>query len=113
MSRGDSDFVENVLKAAEEEFEQKYELKAKGYDFNRVIQRVAEVMGMEIEQVKAFGKSPPTVKARSLLCFWAHRKLGMTTIEIGKKLNICQSAVSRSSIRGEKIERENRFELIG
>ncbi|WDN87979.1 hypothetical protein BuS5_00947 [Desulfosarcina sp. BuS5] len=69
-------------------------------------------MGMEIEQVTAFGKSPPTVKARSLLCFWARRKLGMTTIEIGKKLNICQSAVSRSSIRGEKIERENRFELI-
>ncbi|WP_274427879.1 hypothetical protein [Desulfosarcina sp. BuS5] len=59
---GDSDFVENVLKAAEEEFEQKYELRAKGYDFNRVIQRVAEVMGMEIEQVTAFGKSPPTVK---------------------------------------------------
>jgi len=77
---GDSDFVENVLKAAEEEFEQKYELRAKGYDLNRVIQRVAEVMGMEIEQETAFGKSPPTVKARSLLCFWAHRKLGMTII---------------------------------
>jgi hypothetical protein len=53
-----------------------------------------------------------TVKARSLLCFWAHRKLGMTTIEIGKKLNISQSAVSRSSMRGQQIERENRFELI-
>jgi len=66
----------------------------------------------EIEQVTAFGKSPPTVKARSLLCFWAHRKLGMTTIEIGKRLNISQSAVSRSSLRGQKIERENRFELI-
>ena len=46
-------------------------------------------------------------------CFaWAHRKLGMTTIEIGKKLNLSQSAVSRSSLRGEKIARENRFELI-
>jgi len=67
---------------------------------------------MEIDQVTAFGKSPQIVKARSLLCFWAHRKLGMTTIETGKKLNIYQSAVSRSSIRGEKIERENQFELI-
>jgi len=65
-----------------------------------------------IDEVTAFGKSPQTVKARSLLCFWAHRKLGMTTIEIGKKLNLSQSAVSRSSIRGEKIARENRFELI-
>jgi len=109
---GDSDFVENVLKSAEEELEQKYDLKARGYDFDRAAQRVAEVMGMEIDQVTAFGKSPQTVKARSLLCFWAHRKLGMTTIEIGKRLNISQSAVSRSSMRGQQIERENQFELI-
>jgi REP-associated tyrosine transposase len=98
---GDSDFVEHVLRSAEEELEQKYDLKAKGYDFDRVTRRVAEVMEMEIEQVTAFGKSPQTVKARSLLCFWAHRKLGMTTIEIGKRLNISQSAVSRSSMRGQ------------
>ena len=109
---GDSDFVENVLKSAEEELEQKYDLKARGYDFDRVAQRVAEVMEIETEQVTAFGKSPQTVKARSLLCFWAHRKLGMTTIEIGRRLNISQSAVSRSSMRGQQIERENRFELI-
>ena len=58
------------------------------------------------------GKSPQTVKARILLCFLAHRKLGMTTIEIGKRLNISQSGVSRSSLRGQKIERENRFKMI-
>ncbi len=109
---GHSDFVENVLRSAEEELEQKYELKASGYDFSRVARRVAEVMEMEIEQVTVFGKSPQTVKARSLLCFWAHQKLGMTTIEVGKRLNINQSAVSRSSMRGQHIERENRFELI-
>jgi putative transposase len=109
---GDSDFVENVLRSAEEELEQKYDLKARGYDFDRVAQRVAELMEIETEQVTAFGKSPQTVKARSLLCFWAHRKLGMTTIEIGRRLNISQSAVSRSSMRGQQIERENRFELI-
>jgi len=109
---GNSDFVENVLKSAEEELEQKYDLKARGYDFDRVARRVAEVMAMDIEQVTAFGKSPQTVKARSLLCFWAHRKLGMTTIEIGRRLNISQSAVSRSSMRGQKIKNDNRFELI-
>jgi chromosomal replication initiation ATPase DnaA len=90
----------------------KYELKAKGYDFNPVAKRVAEVMGVQVEQVTAYGKSSQTVKARSLLCFWAHRKLGMTTIEIAEQLKISQSAASRSSLRGEKIERENQFELI-
>jgi len=110
---GDSDFVENVLKSAKEAFEQKYDLKARGYDFDRVVHRVAEVLDMEIEAVLSFGKSPRTVMARSLLCFWAHRRLGMTTIEISKRLNLCQSAVSRSSMRGQKIEKGYDFELSG
>ena len=104
--------MENVLKSAKEDLDQKYNLKAQGYDFDRVIKRVAEVMDLEIEEVSAFGKSPQTVKARSLLCFWAHRRLGMTTIEISRRLNICQSAVSRSSMRGQQIEKDNQFEMI-
>ncbi|MEA3360672.1 MAG: hypothetical protein U9R17_14875 [Thermodesulfobacteriota bacterium] len=87
-------------------------LKARGYDFDRVTERVAEAMSMTIEKVTVYGKAPQTVKARVLLCFWAHRKLGMTTIEIGKRLHLSQSAISRLSIRGEAIARENRFELI-
>jgi len=87
-------------------------LKARGYDFDRLTERAAEVMEMETEEVTAFGKSPQTVRARSLLCFWAHRRLGMTIIETGRRLNICESAVSRSSMRGQKIERKNRYELI-
>jgi len=109
---GDSDFVENVLKSAEEALEEKYDLKARGYDFDRAVERVAEMMRMSPEQVTALGKSPQTVKARSLLSFWAHRKLGMSTIEIASKLKISQPAVSRSSRRGETIERENQFGLI-
>ena len=110
---GDTDFVKSVLSSAEEELEQKYILKSMGFDFDRVARRVAEVMNLNVEDVTAYGKSPQTVKARSLLCFWAHRKLGMTTIEIGKRLNLCQSAVSRSSQRGQRIEKENGFDLLG
>ena len=109
---GDSDFVENMLKSAEETFEEKYGLKVRGYDFDRVVLRVAEVMGIRPGEVTALGKSPMTVTARSLLCFWLHRKLGMSTVEIAARLRIGQPTVSRSSIRGEKIARENQFELI-
>ena len=109
---GDGDFVKQVLEPAEEALAMKYDLEAKGYDFNRVVERVAEVMGMDTDQVTAYGKSPQTVKARSLLCLWVHRKLEMTTVAIAKKLNIGQSAVSRSSSRGEKIARDNQYELM-
>lgn len=109
---GDSDFVENVLKAADEKLEQKYALMVQGYDFERTVQRVAQVLGMEPREVTALGKSPRTVKARALLCFWAHRKLGMTTVEIAEKLSICQSAASRLSTRGERFASEQKVELI-
>jgi len=109
---GDSDFVENVLKTAGEALEEKYDLKARGYDFDRAVSRVAEVLGLPPDRVTAFGKSPQTVEARALLCFWAQRKLGMSTIEIGRRLKISQPAASRLSKRGERIEKENRFDLI-
>lgn len=109
---GDSDFVENVLKTTGESLEQKYKLKASGYDFERAVKRVSEVLNISVDDVMASNKSPGTVKARALLCFWAHRKLGMTTVEIAGRLNLCQSAVSRLSMKGEKIENECGVELI-
>lgn len=50
--------------------------------------------------------------ARRSLCYWAHRKLGMTAIEIGKKLNLCQSAISRYSIKGHAIAQKDGLELM-
>ncbi len=109
---GDSDFVEKVLKSAQESLEEKYGLKSRGYDFDKAVERVSELMDMDVSQVLAFDKAPKTVQARALLCFFAHRKLGMTTIEIAGRLKISQSAVSRLSRKGEIIEREKSIKLI-
>jgi DNA-binding MarR family transcriptional regulator len=111
---GDSDFVENVLKKAKEALalEEKYELKAHGYDFDWAVSRVAESIGVTLDEVTAFAKSPRTVKAPALLCYWAHRKLGMTATEIARRLKIGQPAASRLSRRGEQIEKELGLHLI-
>ena len=63
-------------------------------------------------EVTAYDKSPQTVRAGALLCFWPHRWLGKATVEVSGKLGICQSAVSRLSKRGEAIASEIRVELI-
>lgn len=109
---GDSDFVIQVLNAANETLEEKYELESMGYDFNRTVQRVGQVLGMRPDEVTASGKSPQTVTARALLCFWAQRKLGITTVDIATRLSICQSAVSRLSRKGERIAIEHGAKLI-
>jgi len=63
-------------------------------------------------QVLAPGKYPQNVKARSLLCYWATRELGMTTIELSKKLKLSQPTISQSAKRGQKIAQKLGLRLI-
>ena len=108
---GDGDFVNAVLNQAKEGFEEHYRLQAQGYDLEKVTNRVSSVLGIEPEQVWAAGKHPLTVKARSLLCYWAVRKLGISATELSKKLGISQPSVSISVKRGESIVKVMKIEL--
>ena len=53
-----------------------------------------------------------SVKARRLVCDWCTRELGMTTVELAKKLNLSQSMVSESAMRGQKIVAEEGLGLL-
>lgn len=67
---------------------------------------------MKLQEVLATGKHPQTVKARNLLCFWATRELGISTVKLSQKLKLSQPTVSISAKRGEKIGEDNNFELL-
>lgn len=109
---GDSDFVEKVLRAADESLERKYDLKSKGYDIDKLSDRVAEIFSIDPEEIFQPGKQPLKVKARSLFCYWAVRELGFTMADLAPKLNITQPAVSINAQRGEQIASENGYSLI-
>jgi len=109
---GDSDFVERVLKAADEFLERKYRLKSQGYDIDKIADRVAEIYSIKPEEIFQPGKQPTKAKARSLLCYWAVRELGLTMADLAPKFNISQPAVSMSAQRGEQIASENGYSLM-
>ncbi len=109
---GDEDFVNAVLAAAQEQLQHKYRLVAEGFNFEKVVQRVATVFGIKAEQVLACGKHPPTVKARSLLCYWTVRELGMSGTDVAGKLGVSQSSVSKSARRGEAIASAYNLKLM-
>ena len=109
---GDSDFVERVLKIADESLERKYQLKSQGYDIDKLAERVAEIFSIKPEEIFQPGKQPVKVKARSLFCHWAVRELGFTMADLAPKLNISQPAVSMSAQRGERIASENGYTLM-
>ena len=109
---GDSDFVETVLKASQDELDRRYLLQSRGYDFDTVVDRVAEVLGMNRDEVLSSGRQPDKVQARSLVCFWASRELGMSLVQLSKRLKISEPTASQSASRGEKIAKENKLKLL-
>jgi len=56
---------------------------------------------------------PDTVEARSVLCYWAARGLGISTLAFSKRLGISQPAASQLVKRGEKIVKEKELKLMG
>jgi hypothetical protein len=109
---GDGDFVETVLRQAQEDLDRKSKLKAQGYSFDWLVGRVAKQLEIEWKVVLAPGKYAPVVKARSLLCYWGTRELGMTTIELARRLNLAQPTVSQAVKRGQKVAEELGLNLL-
>jgi len=108
---GDSDFVTKVLKQASEKMARKYDLVAKGYGFETALEKVSENFGITGDQLLTPSKKPQRVMARSVLAYWAVRELELTATEVGKRMGISQSAVSRAVQRGEKLVQESKLEL--
>ncbi len=108
---GDSDFVLNVLESCNERLERRYRLIARGIDLQILAQIAAKIYDVRPEQLFAPGRYPKVVLARSLLCFWAVRLLGMQATELALKMGLSQPAVSISVKRGEKISNENSIDL--
>ncbi len=97
---GDSGFVCDVLKEADEKFERYYEMKRLGYDLDTIEDRVCEIYKIEKEDL--FSRSRQKVKsdARALFCFWAHKELGYAQRELARRLGMSQPGVGYAVIKG-------------
>ena len=72
--------------------------------------RVAlKAAGVKPEEVWAEGKYRRIVEARSLLCYWAVRELGVPMSSLARKLGISIASVSESVTRGRRIAEAKRF----
>ena len=106
---GDGQFVEEVLKKAEERFKEKYLFKAKGYNLDRLTKRVARLTGLTPEQVTDGIRDAKRTGARSILCYWATEKLGITQSQLALMLNRSQSAIVYAVRRGREIVKVNSY----
>lgn len=108
---GESEFVDTVLFQANERYERRYELKARGYNLNRIAERVAELSGMKEHEVFSKGRQKRKVAARSLLCFWAVRELGVSLTDLARTLEMSIPGVGFAVERGQAIAHDNKYQL--
>ena len=102
----------DTLEAAEERFERKYDLKARGYDLAALSERVEGIFGMERGEIYSPGKYKRLIKPRSVFCYWGVRELGEMASSVAKRLGLTQSGVIKSVLRGEKIAKEMNLKLF-
>ena len=108
---GESDFVETILSKADEAVERRYELRALGFDLQRIAMRAASLFGLEVGEIFLPGRQDAKVKARSLACFWAARELGMSLSDLARAFAMSIPGISYAVARGEALVRANDFKL--
>jgi len=103
--------VDEVLSCAHEEMEKASLLHSHSVDLDQVAQRVAEVLQIDSSEIWKEGKKAVTVRARSLLCYWAIKELGMTAVAVAKRVRLSEPTVLRAAERGTHLVGLNGWNL--
>ena len=108
---GDSEFVNEILAESEEQFSRKYRLKRKGYDFNKVLNRISVIFKLEEYYITGKGRQKARVMARDLLIYWSVSELCISQVDLARRLDITPAAVSLAFQRGENIVKVKHYNL--
>jgi REP element-mobilizing transposase RayT len=106
---GDGDFVSAALRQAGERFERKDKLRKEGWDIERLVKRVCELIGVDPKDIQRKSKRSKLSQARSLVAYWGSKELGISGIELAKYFQISGSSISEAIVRGEKIVKDNQY----
>jgi len=110
---GDGDFVMNILSEADEQMDRRYELKSRGYTIESLEQRLLDLYKIEKEDLYSKSRQKVRAEARSVFCYWGVRELGLEGTRIAKRLHMSQPGVAYAVRKGEKIVKDNDFQMIG
>ncbi len=67
---------------------------------------------MDQDEILSNGRQRRKVKARSLLCYWAARELGMSLTALARKLEMSITGVGFAVERDELIAKKRNFMLF-
>jgi putative transposase len=108
---GDSDFVDSILKEAEQTFEKKYKLKIEGYIISKVEQKILKVFEIDKNELYSGSRKNDVSEARSIFCYLCVRELGESMTAMARKLGLSQPAVGYAVDRGKRVAEKRGLDL--
>ena len=99
---GSSDFVESVLKLANEKYEKRTHAIAKGINIDALIDIVADSLEISSNIIKSNNKQQPGGRARAIICYLASERLKISGAQLARELQLSPSAVSKLISRGRQ-----------
>ncbi|MBW2443665.1 MAG: transposase, partial [Deltaproteobacteria bacterium] len=100
---GSSEFVERVLKQADEQLEEKYRLQRNVISLPALVEKVAHHFKIDPADLRSSSKERHLTQARRVLCYIAVRKLGYTCADVSKTAGISAVTVSKAVSLGSKL----------
>jgi len=109
---GSSDFVERVLKQADEQLEEKYRLRVSAISLQGLMDKVARYYKIPAEDLKSSSKERHVTEARRILCYIAVRKLGYKCSDVSKAMGISAVTVSKAANFGSKLSGAGKIQKL-
>jgi len=107
---GSSDFVDSVLKQANEGYEKKTYAIAKGLNLDKLIATVADHFEIDASLLVTSSRQRIVARARAVICALAVDRLAISGAYVARMLNLSPSAVSKLASRGRKDSRREKIE---
>ena len=79
---GDGDFVNTVLRAAEESLTRSEKFKRRGWDLPRLVVAVCEMLAVAPEDLQKKVRANSLSSAKGLICYPGYCRLGLTDKEL-------------------------------
>jgi putative transposase len=96
---GSSEFVESVLKNANEAYEKRMRFRSKGIRIETIIDAASEYFEIKGDEIKSPSRRRKIARARAVISMAAIDQAGFTGADVARALNLTPSAISKLVLR--------------
>lgn len=103
---GEGDFVQEILKEAEEKYLRQLKLRQGGFSIAEIIRQECKKSKISVEELRGGSRRRKVSRVRSAIARRSSKELGLSGAEIARHLGVNTSSINRAIVRAEDTAKE-------